>query len=113
MTATLSANIENDLAYRVRVIASKENRSVSNVVSNALIVFSEMPKELRDTMVELRAEDKRLFRDLGREMLAYLTRVRLEEAANKVAQSLNVDHIADDASDIEVLEEATRLSQGR
>ena len=53
MTATLTAYVNDALAERAKAIAETENRSMSNVISNAMIVFSAMPRELRDTLLAL------------------------------------------------------------
>ena len=113
MTATLTANVNDALADRARAIAETENRSMSNVIANALVVFSEMPRELRDTFLALRSSDDALFLDLNREMMAYLTRARFVAAAKQVASQLTTDGLPDDASDLEIMEEATRMTLGR
>ena len=51
MPKALSATVPEPLEARARAIARQENRSLSNVVENALGVFTAMPKELRDQLV--------------------------------------------------------------
>ena len=53
MAVTLSANVEDQMALKVRIVAEKEHRSISNVVSSALTVFTGLPKDVRDTLLEL------------------------------------------------------------
>ena len=50
MPKALSATVPEPLEARARH-RPQENRSLSNVVENALGVFTAMPKELRDQLV--------------------------------------------------------------
>lgn len=111
MSETISANLDEELAAITRLIAKRENRSQSNVVANALLVCTSLSRPLRDGLVELRTEDADAFNDLNRQMLAYMARGRFENAAKQAAQSAEVSHIPDAASDLEILEEATRMSR--
>ncbi|KQT50215.1 hypothetical protein ASG47_20010 [Devosia sp. Leaf420] len=113
MTATLTFDLDDALADRAKAIAEIESRSMSTVIRDALIVFSEMPSELRDTLLALRSSDDALFLDLKREMMDYLTRPRFIAAAKQVASRLDANAMPDDASDLEIMEEATRMTLGR
>ena len=48
MASTISANVDNGTAMKLKVVASLENQSVSDAVSSAITVFVGMPKGVRD-----------------------------------------------------------------
>jgi hypothetical protein len=52
-----SASLPDFVDEEVRSIAARENRSIGNVVENAVRVFTLLPKELRDVLVEI-ADDR-------------------------------------------------------
>lgn len=108
MATTVSANVKDSLAVAARRMAEQENRTVSNVIEDALMVFSDLPKPLRDSLIDLRTSNAPLFHDLAHEMMAYLARARL-----KAALAVAAPHFADEGdnemSDIEVLEHASRM----
>jgi hypothetical protein len=112
MSSTISANVDTGTAAKLKVVASLENRSVSNTVSSAITVFVGLPKGLRDFLLELSAqEDQETIHRLGREMMAAAARVRLEKATADIASEHRFggpDHIT---SEIEIMEEATALSR--
>jgi len=108
MAVTLSANVDDQMALRVRNVAEKEHRSISNVVSSALAVFTGLPKEVRDTLLELQSQqDAKAAKRLAREMMAAVYRVRLESAAERIAAGGALGGA--DADEIDLMEEATRL----
>ncbi|MDR6665047.1 hypothetical protein J2X71_001305 [Rhizobium sp. 1399] len=45
MSSTVSANVDGRTATKLKMVASMENRSVSNAVSSAITVFVGLPKE--------------------------------------------------------------------
>ncbi len=108
IAVTLSANVDDQMALRVRNVADKEHRSISNVVSSALAVFTGLPKEVRDTLLELQSQqDTKSMKRLAREMMAAVYRVRLESAAERIAAGGALGGA--DADEIDLMEEATRL----
>ena len=108
IAVTLSANVDDQMALRVRNVADKEHRSISNVVSSALAVFTGLPKEVRDTLLELQSQqDTKSMKRLAREMMAAVYRVRLESAAERIAAG--GARGGADADEIDLMEEATRL----
>ncbi len=71
------------LEARAREIARRENRSLSNVVENALGVSHALPKDLRDQLVarlSTGGSDDVALREAAREMMFALARRRYEEA---------------------------------
>ena len=54
---SISAYIDERDAMRVRMIAETEHCSVANFIANAVAVFSDLPKGLRDSLLELRVDE--------------------------------------------------------
>lgn len=109
MAVTLSANVDDQMAQKVRSVAEKEHRSISNVVSSALTVFTGLPREVRDVLLELQADPQALKR-MTREMMATIVRVRLEAATAQIASEGVFAEQSGDTSEIDLMEEATRLA---
>jgi hypothetical protein len=95
MPKALSATVPAPLEARARAIAREENRSLSNVVENALGVFTAFPKELRDQLVARLAAggpDDGSLREASREFMFALARQRYELARETLSGSrLSVD----------------------
>ncbi|RST81433.1 hypothetical protein EJC49_24080 [Aquibium carbonis] len=112
MAVTLSANVDDQMALKVRSVAEKEHRSVSNVVSSALAVFTGLPKDVRDTLLELQShQDVNGIRRLSREMMAAVSRLRLETATERLTAEGVFGGPDAGAEEIDLMEEATRLSE--
>lgn len=112
MATTLSANVDDKMALKVRTVAEKENRSVSNIVSSALAVFTDLPKDVRDTLLEMHAQqDGNGIRRLSREMMVAVSRMRLETATGRLAAEGDFGTANEETDEIELLEEATRLTE--
>jgi hypothetical protein len=85
-----STSLPEDLDLRVRTIALRENRTPANVLENAVRVFTLMPQELRNLLIETSADQTRGFQkieELNRRIMFALARERFESAAIKLAQS--------------------------
>jgi hypothetical protein len=85
-----STSLPEDLDLRVRMIALSENRTPANVLENAVRIFTLMPQELRNLLIETSADQTGGFRkldELSRRMMFALARERFEDAAAKLAQS--------------------------
>ncbi len=88
------------------MISSRENRSVANVVENAVRVFTLLPKDLRDVLVEMSAEEKTAhsrFEQISRRFLFELARIRYEQASSLLAASggkVDKQMLADDEVEI-------------
>jgi hypothetical protein len=86
---------------RLRAISVRENRTLANVMENAVRVFTLMPKDLRDRLVEIASEDKTAaarFEELSRRVLFELARQQYERASTTLSTSGAVDEemLADD-----------------
>ena len=90
MPKALSATVPEPLEARARAIARQENRSLSNVVENALGVFTALPRELRDQLVARLAAggpDDKALREASRQLLFALARQRFVEARETLSKS--------------------------
>lgn len=112
MAVTLSTNVEDQMALKVRIVAEKEHRSVSNVISSALTVFTGLPKDVRDTLLELQSnQDVDGIKRLSREMMLAVSRIRLETATERLTAEKVFGGADNSADEIDLMEEATRLSE--
>jgi hypothetical protein len=103
---SISTSLPDSLETRVRYISVHENRSVANVVENAVKVFTLLPKDLRDVLVEMSAEEKTAygrFEQVSRRFLFELARLRYEQASSLLAASpgrVDEQMLADDEAQI-------------
>lgn len=110
MPVTLSASFDDDTAAMARDIAHREHRSVSNLIANAVAVFTEMPRDLRDALLELRAVgDSVATKALAREMMALAARARFDQASRIMAAERLPGMAAATQGDMELFEAATDL----
>jgi len=110
---TVSANLDERDARKVRVLAAKEHRSVSSFVANAVVVFSDLPKDLRDSLLEFRVEeDPASFRALVRDMAAMVARRKLDMASRRLAAQKRFPRLPKDASDQDILDRASVSVRG-
>jgi len=97
-STSLSATLET----RLRVISMRENRTIANVMENAVRVFTLMPKDLRDRLVEMSADEKTAgarFLELSRLVLFEAARQRYAQASIALANSngkVDEEMLADD-----------------
>jgi hypothetical protein len=109
---SVSANLDKSLAALVRKLAKGEHRTVSNVIANALAVFVGMPKELRDSLLELSVdENSAAFRSVVQEISAVVARRKLDIALQRVAEQNRLPELPEDASDLDILEMASAISR--
>ena len=47
-----STSLTTEVGMRVEMIAQRENRSFANVIESAVTVFTLLPKDVRDVLVE-------------------------------------------------------------
>lgn len=112
MASTISANVDNGTAMKLKIVASMENRTVSNTVSSAIAVFVGLPKGVRDFLLELNAQnDDETINKLGREMMAAAARVRFEKATADIASQHHFGGPDAQTSEIDMMEEATALTR--
>lgn len=112
MVETISVSLDNGTATKLRIIAEKENRSVSNVVASAVALFVDLPKEFRDLMLELHSsDDQASIRNLGREIMLAATRTKFENATTELAAEARFGGPDGVSSEFEIYGEATRLTR--
>src|SRR6202166_4148390 len=103
-----STSLPAELDFRVRTIALRENRTPANVLENAVRVFTLLPQDLRNLLIENSADQTkgaRKIEELSRRIMFSLARERFEQAAAKLAASDGkVDHEMLDADEMVVIE---------
>ena len=110
MPVTLSASFDDDTAALARDIAHREHRSVSNLIANAVAVFTDMPRDLRDALLELRAAgDRTATKAIAHEMIALAARARFDLASRHLAADAAPPSGIAAAGDMELFEAATEL----
>jgi hypothetical protein len=103
-----STSLPEDLDLRVRTIALRENRTPANVLENAVRVFTLLPQDLRNLLIENSADQMkgaRKIEELSRRIMFSLARERFEQAAAKLAASDGkIDHDMLNADEMVVVE---------
>jgi hypothetical protein len=103
-----STSLPEDLDLRVRTIALRENRTPANVLENAVRVFTLLPQDLRNLLIENSADPMkgaRKIEELSRRIMFSLARERFEQAAAKLAASDGkIDHDMLNADEMVVVE---------
>lgn len=108
---TISANLDERDAQRLRSIAARENRSMSNALATAALVFASLPKEVRDVLIELATDpDEASKSALTKELRALVARHRFDQLSARIAAQGDFDGDPH-ATDLELLEEATALTK--
>jgi ABC-type phosphate transport system ATPase subunit len=98
-----STSLTAEVGLRVRMIAQRENRSFANVIESAVKVFTLLPKEVRDVLVEATADSeqgRQRIKDLARHVMYQDAMRRLDEAAGAAAKHMKLEsdpHDYDDA----------------
>jgi len=102
-----STSLTIEVGTRVEMIARRENRSYANVIESAVKVFTLLPKDVRDTLVEAAADaetgQKRL-EELSRRIMYHDAMRRLDEAAEAVAKHIRIPPDPRDYDDAVVVE---------
>jgi hypothetical protein len=107
---TVSANLDERDAQKVRVLAAREHRSVSGFVANAVVVFADLPKDLRDSLLELRVDEgQAAFRSIVRDIAAMVARKKFDLASERLAAQNRLPMLAEDATDQEILDQASGI----
>lgn len=103
-----STSLPEDLDLRVRTIALRENGTPANVLENAVRVFTLLPQDLRNLLIENSADQMkgaRKIEELSRRIMFSLARERFEQAAAKLAASDGkIDHDMLNADEMVVVE---------
>lgn len=89
-----SAYLSEVVDRRAEAIASRENRSLSNVIENSVTVFTLFEKEARDALLDIARNDPDVaakFKELTRSMMFALARERVLAAHRDFADGGPVD----------------------
>ena len=110
---TLSANLDESEARIVKDMASREHRSTSSFIANAVSVYMEFPREVRDTLLELKAEkSSAALRAIIREFGVLVARSKFDLASRRLTDQKLLPDIAEDATDQDILDQASALARG-
>ena len=110
---TLSANLDESEARIVKDMASREHRSTSSFIANAVSVYLEFPREVRDTLLELKAEkSSATLRAVIREFGVLVARSKFDLASRRLTDQKLLPDIAEDATDQDILDQASALARG-
>ena len=110
---TLSANLDESEARIVKDMASREHRSTSSFIANAVSVYLEFPREVRDTLLELKAEkSSATLRAVIREFGVLVARSKFDLASRSLTDQKLLPDIAEDATDQDILDQASAIARG-
>jgi hypothetical protein len=101
-----SASLPDFVDEEVRSIASRENRSIGNVLESAVRVFTLLPKDTRDLLVEIACDEKRgaaTMSEVARQMMYSHARGRFLTSAANVGRSLQGTEVRDPLDDAVVI----------
>jgi division protein CdvB (Snf7/Vps24/ESCRT-III family) len=102
-----STSLTEEVGMRVKTIAHRENRSFANVIESAVKVFTLLPKDVRDILVEAAADadkGRKRLEELSRRMMYQDAMRRLDEAADAAAMHIVVEPEPHDYDDAVVVE---------
>ena len=86
-----STSLTTDVGMRVKMIAQRENRSFANVIESAVMVFTLLPKNVRDILVAAAADadnGRKRLKELSRSVMHQDAMRRLDEAADAAAMHM-------------------------
>ena len=111
MAKKLSTNVSDELATAIQNTAKNEGRPVSEVIEAALLLFADLPKPLRDALIELRGSNPEMLQDMSRETMAYIARRKFDAGMGEIAPYFVQEGDAD-LTDQELLERSTDMTRG-
>ena len=102
-----STSLTNDVGMRVRMIATRENRSFANVIESAVKVFTLFPKEVRDILVDAAGDPedgRRRLKEMARSMMYQDAMRRLDRALEAASEHIRIDPDPEDYDDAVIVE---------
>src|SRR5271156_2561732 len=102
-----STSLTAEVGARVKTIANSENRSFANVIESAVKVFTLLPKDVRDVLVEAAADadnGRKRLEELSRRMMYQDAMRRLDETAEAAAGYVRIEPDPQDYDDAVVVE---------
>ena len=110
MSTAVSTNLDDAVAARAREIGQREPRSISNLVANAVAMFTKLAKELGDGLLQLRAtNDEAQLHTLAHEMMALAARTKFDRPVQEAVKETPLPTGLEDAEDLETLEAAMAI----
>jgi hypothetical protein len=85
---SVSASVDSKAAGKLRVLAKREDRTVSNLISDAVSLYTDLPKELRQIWKQMQSSDDRSFQALLREITALTVQRKFERARQELAETI-------------------------
>jgi hypothetical protein len=101
-----SASLPEHVDERLRAIAQRENRTIGNVVESAVRVFTAMPRELRDLLVEISMDEtsgSERMQECGRQAMYAAARARFFEAAREAGGQIAAAPAAIELDDAKIV----------
>jgi len=110
---SVSASLDGKTAVKLRVLAKQENRTVSNLVSNAVSLYTALPKELRQMWKQMHSSDDRSFQSFLREITALTVQRKFERARQELAETIPPSPEIADMSESELPDAAVGMTTKR
>jgi predicted neuraminidase len=111
--ATLSTSVDERVATRLRVIAKREDRSTSSMIANALGLYTLMPKEMRETLRLLAAEDEAFLREVLNEMSVLAVRRKFDFARRELSKTTRTVAEMEGATEADIADMALAIGRKR
>jgi hypothetical protein len=108
--ATLSTSLDEGVAARLKVIAKREDRSTSNMIANAVALYTAMPKELREALKLFGTEDPDFLRVFLNEVTALAVERKFDLARREVARTTRPVAV-DDATEADIADMSLALTK--
>ena len=111
VSSAVSTKLDDAVAARAREIAQREPRSISNVVANAVAMYTQPPKQLGDGLLQLRAinEEAQSY-TLAHELMARAPRTKFDRPVQEAVKETRLPPGLEDAADLEALKAAMAIT---
>ena len=108
--ATLSTSVDERVANRLRILAKREDRSASSMIANALLLYTLMPKEMRDALRLFAAEDEAFLKEVLTEMTVMAVRHKFDFARQQLSTTTAPVTGVEDATESETADMAIAIA---
>src|ERR1700709_2738815 len=85
---SVSASLDSKTAVKLRVLVKQEDRTVSNLISNAVTLYTALPKELRQMWKQMQSSDDQAFQSFLREVTALTVQRKFGRARQELAETI-------------------------
>lgn len=110
---SVSASVDSKTALKLRVLAKREDRTVSNLISNAVSLYTDLPKELRQIWKQMQSSDDRSFQSFLREITALTVQRKFERARQELAETIPPSPEIAEMSESELADAAVGMTMQR